>query len=75
MENQRLGDFTAGKALDATQKDKVVSTRIACFVAALEPGYAAFDQRHIGESFAQLQAAASRRQGSKGSAEVVAKPS
>jgi hypothetical protein len=57
MENQRLCDLSAGKALDATQEDEVVSPWIVCFVAALEPGHAALDQRHIGESFAYSHAA------------------
>lgn len=49
MENQRIGGLATGKALDATQKNKVVAARIMRLVTAFEPRCAAFEKGYSGQ--------------------------
>ena len=50
MENQRLVSLAAGETLDATKEYQVVTARIMCLVAALEPRRAALDEWYAGQS-------------------------
>ena len=49
MENQWIGGLATGKALDATQENKVVAARIMRLVTAFKPRRAAFDKGYSGQ--------------------------
>jgi hypothetical protein len=57
MENQRLASLAAGETLDATKEYQVVTARIMCLVAALEPRRAALDEWYAGQSCRDVERA------------------